>query len=41
MIKGKFPASRGTIILIALVALAIMLVSLVVVIVIHPPDDEL
>lgn len=41
VIKGKFPASRGTIILIALVALAIMLVSLVVVIVIHPPDEEL
>ncbi|OAA43188.1 hypothetical protein NOR_04555 [Metarhizium rileyi] len=41
VIRGKFPASRGTIILIALVALAIMLVSLVVVIVIHPPDEEL
>ncbi|EXV04269.1 DUF202 domain protein [Metarhizium robertsii] len=41
VIKGKFPASRGTIILIALVALAIMLASLVVVIVIHPSDEEL
>ncbi|GAO13843.1 hypothetical protein UVI_02004380 [Ustilaginoidea virens] len=41
VIRGKFPASRGTIILIALVALAIMLASLVVVIVIHPPEDEL
>lgn len=41
IINGKFPASRGTIILVALVALAIMLVSLVVVIVIHPTDEEL
>ncbi|KHN96271.1 uncharacterized protein MAM_05857 [Metarhizium album ARSEF 1941] len=41
VIKGKFPASRGTIILIASVSLAIMLVSLVVVIVIHPPDEDL
>lgn len=39
IIKGKFPASRGTIILVALVGLAIMVVSLVVVIVIHPADD--
>ncbi|QPH01677.1 hypothetical protein C2857_005880 [Epichloe festucae Fl1] len=39
VIKGKFPASRGTIIIVALVALAIMLVSLVVVIVIHPPEN--
>lgn len=30
--RGKFPASRGTIVLMALMALAIMLVSLVVVI---------
>lgn len=39
VIKGKFPASRGTIILMALVALAIMILSLVVVIVIHPSTD--
>ncbi|KAG6072533.1 hypothetical protein E4U30_007643 [Claviceps sp. LM220 group G6] len=35
VIRGKFPASRGTVVLVAVVALAIMLVSLVVVIVIH------
>ena len=39
ILKGKFPASRGTIILVALVGLAIMIVSLVVVIVIHPTDS--
>ncbi|GJN68710.1 hypothetical protein PLIIFM63780_001104 [Purpureocillium lilacinum] len=39
VIKGKFPASRGTIIVVAFVALAIMVVSLVVVIVIHPTED--
>ncbi|KAJ6446304.1 DNA-binding protein SMUBP-2 [Purpureocillium lavendulum] len=39
VIKGKFPASRGTIIIVAFVALAIMIVSLVVVIVIHPTED--
>ncbi|UNI14466.1 hypothetical protein JDV02_001095 [Purpureocillium takamizusanense] len=39
VIKGKFPASRGTIIIVAFVALAIMVVSLVVVIVIHPTAD--
>ena len=37
--KGKFPASRGTITLIAMVAFAIMILSLVVVIVIHPDVD--
>lgn len=41
IIEGKFPASRGTIILVALVGMAIMLVSLVVVIVIHPSDEDL
>ncbi|KAG6065201.1 hypothetical protein E4U32_007685 [Claviceps aff. humidiphila group G2b] len=35
VIRGKFPASRGTVVIVAVVALAIMLVSLVVVIVIH------
>ncbi|KND94653.1 hypothetical protein TOPH_00413 [Tolypocladium ophioglossoides CBS 100239] len=38
VMRGKFPASRGTIIVIAFLALAIMLVSLVVVIVIHPSE---
>ncbi|CEJ94994.1 Putative DUF202 domain protein [[Torrubiella] hemipterigena] len=41
IIEGKFPASRGTIILVALLGMAIMLVSLVVVIVIHPSDEDL
>ncbi|KAG5912638.1 hypothetical protein E4U53_005235 [Claviceps sorghi] len=41
VIRGKFPASRGTVVVVAVLALAIMLVSLVVVIVIHPPEDEL
>ncbi|KAG5984236.1 hypothetical protein E4U55_005594 [Claviceps digitariae] len=40
VIQGKFPASRGTVIIVAVVALAIMLVSLVVVIVIHPPESD-
>lgn len=39
IILGKFPASRGTIIVVSLVALAIMILSLVVVIVIHPSED--
>lgn len=38
ILKGKFPASRGTIVLVSLVALAIMAASLVVVVVIHPTD---
>ncbi|ODA82891.1 hypothetical protein RJ55_01400 [Drechmeria coniospora] len=43
VMKGKFPASRGTIIVLALMTLAIMMASLVVVIVIHPKEgmDEL
>ncbi|KAG6009526.1 hypothetical protein E4U21_002162 [Claviceps maximensis] len=40
VIRGKFPASRGTVIILAVVALAILLVSLVVVIVIHPPEND-
>ncbi|POR32070.1 Uncharacterized protein TPAR_07731 [Tolypocladium paradoxum] len=40
VMRGKFPASRGTIVVIAFVALAIMLVSLVVVIVIHPSEGD-
>ncbi|KAM0241082.1 hypothetical protein ACHAPO_001884 [Fusarium lateritium] len=41
VIKGKFPASRGTIMIVAFVALAIMIASLVVVIAIQPSKHEL
>ncbi|KAI1020587.1 hypothetical protein LB504_010122 [Fusarium proliferatum] len=41
VMQGKFPASRGTIMIVAFVALAIMVVSLVVVIAIHPSEHEL
>ncbi|KAL3588735.1 hypothetical protein FPOAC2_10894 [Fusarium poae] len=41
VIKGKFPASRGTIMIVAFVALAIMIASLVVVIAIQPSVHEL
>ncbi|KAK1250432.1 hypothetical protein MKX08_010435 [Trichoderma sp. CBMAI-0020] len=36
ILKGKFPASRGTILIMSFVALALMILSLVVVIVIQP-----
>ena len=36
VIRGKFPASRGTIALVSFVAFGIMALSLAVVIVIHP-----
>ena len=36
VIKGKFPASRGSIAVLSFVAFGIMIISLVVVIVIHP-----
>ena len=36
ILKGKFPASRGTILLVSLVAFALMVTSLVVVVVLHP-----
>ncbi|KAF4123522.1 protein of unknown function (DUF202) [Geosmithia morbida] len=36
IIQGKFPASRGTVIALVLITLAIMLVSLIVVVAIHP-----
>lgn len=36
ILQGKFPASRGTIIIMSLIALALMILSLVVVIVIRP-----
>ncbi|KAG5744051.1 hypothetical protein H9Q69_012810 [Fusarium xylarioides] len=41
VMQGKFPASRGTIMIVAFVALAIMVVSLVVVIAIQPSEHEL
>ncbi|KAF4338337.1 dna polymerase alpha-associated dna helicase a [Fusarium beomiforme] len=41
VMQGKFPASRGTIMIVAFVALAIMVASLVVVIAIHPSEHEL
>ena len=40
VMKGKFPASRGTIMIVAFVAFAIMVASLVVVIAIHPTERE-
>jgi uncharacterized membrane protein YidH (DUF202 family) len=40
VMKGKFPASRGTIMLVSFVAFAVMVASLVVVVVVHPPPDE-
>ncbi|ERS95511.1 hypothetical protein HMPREF1624_08027 [Sporothrix schenckii ATCC 58251] len=36
ILKGKFPASRGTILLVSLVAFALMVTSLVVVVVVQP-----
>jgi uncharacterized membrane protein YidH (DUF202 family) len=36
IILGKFPASRGTVILVSLVALVLMVISLVVVVVVQP-----
>lgn len=39
--KGKFPASRGTVVIVAFVAFAIMVASLVVVIAIQPSHSEL
>lgn len=41
VMKGKFPASRGTIIVVSIVAFAIMALSLVVVIVIQPTSRDL
>jgi uncharacterized membrane protein YidH (DUF202 family) len=40
VIQGKFPASRGTIIVVSLVAFALMALSLIVVIVIQPASDQ-
>ncbi|KAJ4197873.1 hypothetical protein NW755_000568 [Fusarium falciforme] len=41
VMQGKFPASRGTVTIVAFVAFAIMVASLVVVIAIHPSQREL
>jgi uncharacterized membrane protein YidH (DUF202 family) len=41
IMKGKFPASRGTIIAISFIAFAVMVASLVVVIVVQPTEKEL
>ncbi|OLN88568.1 hypothetical protein CCHL11_01804 [Colletotrichum chlorophyti] len=40
VMEGKFPASRGTIIIVSLVAFALMAVSLVVVVVVSPTTRE-
>ncbi|KAI1332534.1 hypothetical protein F5Y16DRAFT_358035 [Xylariaceae sp. FL0255] len=37
VLKGKFPASRGTIVLVSLVAFALMVISLIIVVVLQPP----
>ncbi|TKW50175.1 hypothetical protein CTA1_10777 [Colletotrichum tanaceti] len=41
IMKGKFPASRGTVIIVSFVAFALMAVSLVVVVVVSPTSREL
>lgn len=41
VMQGKFPASRGTVMIVTFVAFAIMVVSLVVVIAIQPSEREL
>ncbi|KAK1769632.1 hypothetical protein QBC33DRAFT_531422 [Phialemonium atrogriseum] len=40
IMRGKFPASRGTIMLVSFVAFAVMVVSLLVVVVVHPSPGE-
>lgn len=40
VIRGKFPASRGTVMLVSFVAFTVMLASLVVVIVVQPSQRE-
>ncbi|KAI1751969.1 hypothetical protein F4782DRAFT_164756 [Xylaria castorea] len=40
LLKGKFPASRGPIILISFVSFAVMVVSLVVVLIVQPPTTN-
>ena len=40
VMKGKFPASRGTIMLVSFVAFAVTVASLIVVIVVQPPARD-
>jgi len=40
IIKGKFPASRGTILIVSFVAFGLMIASLIVVIVVQPAVTE-
>ncbi len=40
IMRGKFPASRGTIIIVSLVAFGLMIASLVVVVVVQPAPRE-
>ncbi|CAN8099449.1 unnamed protein product [Discula destructiva] len=40
IIKGKFPASRGTVILVSLVALSLMVISLIVVLLVQPATSS-
>ena len=39
--EGKFPASRGVILLVSFLAFALTVASLVVVVVVHPREREL
>lgn len=41
VIEGKFPASRGVILLVSFLAFALTIVSLVVVVIVHPGEREL
>ena len=41
VIEGKFPASRGVVILVSFLAFALTVASLVVVIIVHPQEREL
>lgn len=40
VLKGKFPASRGSIVIVSLIAFAVMVASLVVVIIVQPTETE-
>jgi uncharacterized membrane protein YidH (DUF202 family) len=40
IIRGKFPASRGSIVLVATITFALMVTSLVVVVVVEPAQFE-
>ncbi|KAI1504398.1 hypothetical protein F5X99DRAFT_372172 [Biscogniauxia marginata] len=41
IMKGKFPASRGTVVLVSFVALALMVVSLILVVILQPTSPAL